>query len=93
MTFDDFNNVFQTPFLMPWENDYYVATFENPITSQEFLDHAFLSISDLSGLWFHVNGNASHFIVPKGTIIPEDFALSVSTVTDIPAQPSEQAPE
>lgn len=93
MTFEEFNNIFQTPFLAPWENDYYVATFENPVTPQDFLDYTYKSIDGLAGLWYHVNGNASHFIVPKGTVIPENFALSVSLVTNVPEKPIEVAPE
>jgi hypothetical protein len=88
MTFDDFTKVFQTPFLKPWEHDYYEAVFDNSITDQEFLDHAHLSIQDLSGLWFRVGGNTSYFIVPKGTIIPENFA-TVTVVTGIPEQPTQ----
>ena len=89
MTFTEFNEIFQTPFLQPWEHDYYEASFVEQTSTQEFLDHAYASISGLTGLWFHISGNMSHFIVPKGTIIPEDFALSVKPVTDIPEQPVE----
>lgn len=88
MTFDDFTRVFQTPFLKPWEHDYYDAAFDNFITDQEFLDHAYLSIPDLSGLWFRVIGNTSYFIVPKSTVIPENFA-TVTLVTGIPDQSTE----
>jgi len=89
MTFNDFNNVFQTPFLNPWENDYYEAIFETSMNNQEFLDYAYASIQGLSGLWFHVTGNVSYFIVPKGTVLPENFATIVTAVTEIPEQPAE----
>ena len=87
MTFNEFIEIFQTPFLQPWENDYYYAVFENTMTTQEFLDHAYESIDGLVGLWFHILGNTVYFIVPKGTTVPEGFALSVNTITDIPEQP------
>lgn len=86
MTFNEFNEIFQTPFLQPWENDYYYAVFENTMKAQEFLDYSYESIDGLVGLWFHILGNTVYFIVPKGTVIPEGFSLSLSVITDVPEQ-------
>ena len=90
MTFEEFNNVFQTPFLNPWENDYYAAYFATAKTRQEFLDYAYQTIEGLRGLWFEDTGNMVYFIVPKGTVIPENFADSLQVVTDVPEQPTEE---
>lgn len=87
MTFQELQNIFQTNWLLPWEHDYYVARFEQPKTSQEFLDYAYQSISGLTGIWYEVNGSSVYFIVKKDTVIPEDFADGIVVVTDIPEQP------
>lgn len=89
MTFEDLQNIFQTPTLKPWEHDYYVATFAEAKTSQEFLDHAYTSISGLTGIWYEVTGNTAYFIVAKNTVIPEDFANIVEAITDVPEEPVE----
>ena len=93
MTFEEFNNIFRTPFLNPWENDYYSAFFENAKTSQEFLDYSYTTITGLRGLWYEVVGNMAYFIVPKGTTVPEDFADLLHIVTDVPEQPTEEGTE
>lgn len=90
MTFQELQNIFQTPFLAPWEHDYYVAYFIQPKSSQEFLDHAYSSIAGLSGVWYKVSENVSYFVVVKGTIIPENFADTVQVVTEVPEQMTEQ---
>lgn len=90
MTFEEFNNIFRTPFLNSWENDYYSAFFTTEKTSQEFLDYAYTTIEGLRGLWYEVVGNMVYFIVPKGTVVPEDFADVLNVVTDIPEQPTEE---
>ena len=90
MTFIELQDIFQTPFLAPWEHDYYVAHFPQPKTSQEFLDHSYASIEGLSGIWYKVSGNAAYFIVVKGTIIPENFADTIQEVTEVPEQNTDQ---
>lgn len=89
MTYNELQDIFQTPFLNSWEHDYYSAVFENELSSQEFLDKAYEQIPSLGGLWFYTLGNTVYFIVPKGTVIPEDFSLSISSITDVPEQPIE----
>lgn len=89
MTYSDFQNIFQTPWLTPWTHDYYVAFFAEQKTSQEFLDYAYEKIEGLSGIWYEVHGNAAYFLVVKDTVIPEDFATSVELITDVPEQPVE----
>lgn len=88
MKFQDLQDIFQTPTLSPWEHDYYVATFEEPKTAQEFLDYAYENINDLTGIWYEVSGNSVYFVVPKDTVIPDDFALTVDKATDVPEQPT-----
>lgn len=89
MTFEDLQNIFQTPTLIPWEHDYYVSSFEADITQQEFLDYAYTNIDNLDGIWYEVNGLTAYFVVKKGTVIPNDFANSVELVTEVPEQPTE----
>lgn len=87
MRFEEIQNIFQTPWLAPWEHDYYVATFLEPKTSQEFLDYAYIKIENLSGIWYEVSGSMACFVVPKGTVIPEDFAYTLTQAEDVPGQP------
>jgi len=89
MTYSDFQNIFQTPWLAPWTHDYYVAVFAEPKTSQEFLDYAYETISGLTGIWYEVHGSAAYFLVNNETVIPEDFAPSLEKITDVPTQPVE----
>jgi len=91
MLFNEFNNIFQTPFLAPWEHDYYAAFFHEPKTSQEFLDYAYSNIENLRGLWYEVKGNVAYFIVLKDTVIPEDFADSLQMITEVPEQPVQES--
>lgn len=93
MTFQELQDIFQTPGLLPWEYDYYVSRFADPKTPQEFLDHAYQSIEGLAGVWYEVNGLTVYFIVPKGTIVPEDFAELVEAITEVPQQPVEEGTE
>lgn len=90
MTFEEFNNIFRTPFLNPWDNDYYSAFFAEAKTPQEFLDYSYTTITGLRSLWYEVVGNMVYFIVPKGTVIPNNFADIMQSVTDIPEQPTEE---
>jgi len=90
MKYEEIQNIFQTPFLAPWEHDYYAAYFAQQKSSQEFLDHAYLSIENLSGIWYKVSENMVYFVVAKGTVIPEDFCESLQVVTDVPEQTEEQ---
>lgn len=89
MTYSEFQNIFQTPWLTPWTHSYYVATFTEQKTSQEFLDYAYSKIEGLSGIWYEVQGNAVYFLVSNDTVIPEDFATTVEMITDVPEQPVE----
>jgi len=93
MTYEEIQNIFQTPFLNSWEHDYYVMVFQDSITTQELLDHAYNSITGLTGIWFHIIGNTCYVVVPKGTVIPDDFAITVSPITDVPEQPIEEPAE
>jgi|694.fasta_scaffold02007_24 hypothetical protein len=87
MRFEEIQNIFQTPWLSPWQHDYYAATFLEPKTSQEFLDYAYSKIENLSGIWYEVAGPMAYFVVAKGTIIPEDFAYALAQAEDVPEQP------
>jgi len=93
MKYEEIQNIFQTPFLAPWEHDYYGAYFAEAKTPQEFLDYAYVEISNLRGIWYEVAGNMVYFVVPKDTIIPEDFCDSLQVVTDVPEQPTEEGPQ
>lgn len=88
MTFQDLQDIFQTPTLAPWEHDYYVATFEEPKTTQEFLDYAYETINDLTGIWYEVSGNSVYFVVAKDTLIPDDFSFTLDKAIDVPEQPT-----
>lgn len=90
MTFQELQGIFQTPSLLPWEHDYYVAKFNEGKTPQEFLDYAYEKIQGLEGIWYEVKGTMVYFLVKKGTAIPEDFADSIEAVTDVPEQPTEE---
>lgn len=90
MTYADFQNIFQTPWLAPWEHSYYVAVFAEPKTPQEFLDYAYESIEGLSGIWYEVRGNAAYFLVSSSTVIPDNFATSIEQITEVPEQPVEE---
>lgn len=90
MKFEEFNDIFRTPFLLPWEHDYYSAFFTEQKTPQEFLDYVYETIPGLSGVWYEVVGNMAYFIVKKGTVVPEDFADILNVVTDIPEQPTDE---
>jgi hypothetical protein len=93
MTFNELKDIFQTPALMPWEHDYYAAHYITPKTNQEFLDHAYTSIENLNGIWYEIAGNMAYFVVKKGTVIPENFADSIQSVTDVPEKPTEEGTE
>lgn len=88
MKFQDLQDIFQTPTLAPWEHDYYVATFEEPKTPQQFLDYAYENIQGLSGIWYEVLGNSVYFVVAKDTLIPNEFAFVLIKATDVPEQPT-----
>ena len=90
MTYSEIQDIFQTPFLNPWENDYYGAYYATPKTRQEFLDYAYENIPNLSGLWFEDVGNMVYFIVPKGTVIPDNFADDLHIVAEVPEKPIEE---
>lgn len=90
MTYTEIQTIFQTPFLDPWEHDYYGAYYATPKTRQEFLDYAYQTINDLNGLWFEEVGNMVYFIVPKGTVIPNDFAEGLHPASGTPEQPSDE---
>lgn len=87
MTYNDLLNIFVVSYIEPWKHDYYVAIFDIEKTKQEFLDYAYSTIPNLEGLWYQIQGSTIYFIVPKGTVIPEDFAETVTTITDVPEQP------
>lgn len=74
---------------MPWEHNYYIASFAEEKTPQEFLDYAYQTINGLSGIWYEVKGSQVYFIVKKDTVIPENFADVLEVITDIPEQPVE----
>lgn len=90
MTFEEFQNIFQTPALLPWEHDYYVANFIEPKNNQEFLDYAYANIENLNGIWYETHGTNVYFLVKKDTIISDDFADKLEAVTDVPVQPVEE---
>lgn len=90
MTFKDLQDIFQTNWLLPWVHDYYMATFIEAKTKQEFLDYVYETIPDLDGVWYEVKGNVVYFIVKKGTVIPEGFADNLEVITDVPEQPVEE---
>lgn len=90
MTFQEFQNIFQTPWLSPWDHDYYVAVFSTQKTKQEFLDYAYETIEALSGIWYEVQGSSVYFLVKKGTVFPEDFAQTLELITDVPEQPVDE---
>lgn len=77
MNFNDFSNVVKFEGLTPNTHDFYLATFSRSMDHQTFLDHAYQQIQDLQGLWFKSVGNSVYFIVPKLTVIPDDFADNV----------------
>jgi hypothetical protein len=87
MTYENLQNIFQVPHLKPWEHDYYEARFTSAINMQEFLDLAHSKIEGLTNIWYEISGNIVHFIVPKGIVIPEDFAEQVEIITDVPEEP------
>jgi hypothetical protein len=91
MLFNEFTNIFQTPFLDPWEHDYYAAFFHEPKSAQEFLDCAYTKIENLKGLWYEVRGNVAYFIVPKDTVIPAGFSDSLQVITEVPKQPAQES--
>lgn len=82
MNFNDFSNVVKFEGLAPETHDFYLATFSRSMDYQTFLDHAYQQIQDLQGLWFKSVGNSVYFIVPLLTVIPDDFADSVTKATD-----------
>ena len=93
MKFNELQDIFQTPALLPWQHDYYAAYYITPKTNQEFLDHAYTSIENLDGIWYEILSNMAYFVVKKGTVIPVDFADSIQSVTDVPEQPIEEGTE
>ena len=93
MTFNELQDIFRTTALLPWEHDYYMAYYVTPKDKQEFLDHAYTAIENLNGIWYEILSNMVYFVVKKGTVIPEDFADSIESVTDVPEQPIEEGTE
>lgn len=87
MNYENFISTFFPAHLKPWENDYYVATFVEALGDQGFADYTFDKIEGLDNLWFRVMGTTVYFVVKKGTVIPEQFGLSVTAVTDVPVEP------
>lgn len=87
MKYEEIQNIFQTPFLLPWEHDYYAAYFAEAKTPQEFLDYAYSTIENLKGIWYEVVGNMVYFVVNKDTVIPENFSDTLQQITDVPEQP------
>lgn len=90
MTFQELQDIFQTPWLSPWEHDYYASSFDVGKTSQEFLDYAYEHIEGLTGIWYEISGNSVYFLVKKDTIVPDDFAPNLYKVIDVPEQPAEE---
>lgn len=90
MTFEDLKTIFLTPALLPWEHDYYLASFTETKDKQQFLDYAYQTIKNLNGIWYEILGNTVYFVVKKGTEIPEDFAEYVEMITDVPEKPTDE---
>jgi hypothetical protein len=88
MNLNDFSNVVRFEGLTPETHDFYLATFTKEIDHQTFLDHAHTNIADLTAVWFKSLGTNVYFIVPKLTVIPEDFAHSVTKVEEIAPEPA-----
>ncbi len=87
MDYQNFISTFLPAHLKPWEHEYYVATFTESLGEQGFADYAYEQISDLDGLWFRVIGTTVYFVVKKDTVIPEEFGLSLTSVTSVPVEP------
>jgi hypothetical protein len=84
MNFKEFSNVVKFEGLTPKTHDFYVANFSYAIWHQKFLDHAYKNIADLKNVWFRISGNSVYFIVDKNTIIPENFASSLTKIEHSP---------
>lgn len=89
MTYDEIDNIFKAPFLNPWENDYYSVSFDGTMTRQEFLEYAYEKIADLNGLWYEISGSTVYFIVPTGTVIPDEFGVNILKAENVPTEPEE----
>lgn len=88
MNYQNFISTFFPAHLKPWENDYYVATFAEAQHDQGFADYCFEQIDGLDGLWFRVVGSTVYFVVKQGTVLPDEFGLSLVKVTDVPTEPA-----
>lgn len=87
MEYQNFIQTFFPASLKPWEHDYYVATFAETLGDQGFADYCFAEIAGLDGLWFRTMGSTAYFVVKKGTVIPEQFGISIVQVTQVPEEP------
>jgi hypothetical protein len=88
MNFEDFSNVVRFEGLTLETHDFYLATFSYSINNQSFLDYAYQRVPELQGIWFKTIGNVSYFVVAEGTVIPEDFADSLTKIEE-PVQAEE----
>lgn len=87
MTYDDLQNIFKTEYLLPWEHDYYWCYFSHPADRDTIVSRAYEMIVDLSRFYCVAKGNHAYIIVPKGTLIPEDFLENLEMITDVPSEP------
>ena len=87
------NRIIQVPSIKPWEYDFYMATFDHAITDQELLDHSVAVIPNYTNMFSRILGDTVYFIVPKGTIIPEDFSFKIENITDVPEETLQGSPE
>lgn len=90
MNFEDFSNVVKFEGLTLETHDFYMASFDRSMDQQGFLDYAYENIADLQGIWFKAAGTVVYFVVPKDTVIPEDFADSLIEVEPNPPEPEQE---
>jgi hypothetical protein len=91
MDFQSFIQIFMVQSMKPWEHDYYVVNFQNGTTSQEFADYTFSKAKSpegltITGLWFELRGNTVYFILPKGSVLDNDYSDQLTVVTGVPTQ-------
>lgn len=87
MTYEQLTNIFIASHILPWESDYYWAYFDAPADQVAISTKAYEEIEDLTMFFCTVRGNNAYIIVPKGTVIPEDFLENIEQITEVPTEP------
>ena len=93
MTYEDLQNIFKVEYLTPWEHDYYWAFFPEPADRETITARAFEIIPEITRFYCVTRGNHAYIIVPKGTVIPEEFLENIEAITDVPEEPAPEEGE